>query len=95
VWGALKSHSIEANVAVDRSRAAETWSRGRGAGHVPVQERSTFDSTDAGNIGSRDDGRCAPIPAMRACLVTPLFRNPAARDPGNLVRRSVPLTNAR
>ena len=47
----LKSRSIEADVAVDRSRAAEKWLRGRGAGHVLFKICSTFDSTDAGNIG--------------------------------------------
>ena len=47
----LKSRSIEASVAVSRSRAAESWLRGRGAGHVLFKICSTFDSTDAGNIG--------------------------------------------
>src|SRR5207248_2434371 len=47
----LKSRSIEAGLAVSRSRAAEAWLRGRGAGHVLFKICSTFDSTDAGNIG--------------------------------------------
>ena len=47
----LKSRSIEASVAVERSRAAEKWLRGRGADHVLFKICSTFDSTDAGNIG--------------------------------------------
>ena len=47
----LKSRSIEAPVAVSRSRDAEKWLRGRGAGHVLFKICSTFDSTDAGNIG--------------------------------------------
>ena len=42
----LKSRSIEASEAVSRSRAAETWLRGRGAGHVLFKICSTFDSTD-------------------------------------------------
>src|SRR5207248_2667267 len=47
----LKSRSIEAGLAVARSRAAEKWLRGRGASHVLFKICSTFDSTDAGNIG--------------------------------------------
>ena len=68
----LKSRSIEANLAVTRSRAAEKWLRGRGADHVLFKICSTFDSTDAGNIGPVMD-------ALRAgsgdsiVLVTPAF----------------------
>ena len=47
----LKSRSIEAGIAVERSRAAEKWLRGRGAAHVLFKICSTFDSTDKGNIG--------------------------------------------
>ena len=47
----LKSRSIEAGLAVTRSRAAEKWLRGRGADHVLFKICSTFNSTDAGNIG--------------------------------------------
>ena len=47
----LKSRSIEAGVAVERSLAAEKWMRGRGADHVLFKICSTFDSTDRGNIG--------------------------------------------
>ena len=68
----LKSRSIEAGLAVTRSRAAEKWLRGRGAGHVLFKICSTFDSTDAGNIGPvmdalRDDSGDAIV------LVTPAF----------------------
>lgn len=68
----LKSRSIEAGLAVTKSRAAEKWLRGRGAGHVLFKICSTFDSTDAGNIGPVMD-------ALRAdsgdtiVLVTPAF----------------------
>ena len=68
----LKSRSIEADLAVTRSRAAEKWLRGRGADHVLFKICSTFDSTDAGNIGPVMD-------ALRAdsgdaiVLVTPAF----------------------
>src|SRR6201997_5782874 len=47
----LKSRSIEASIAVERSRAAEKWLRSRGAGHVLLKIFSTFDSTDKGNTG--------------------------------------------
>jgi uncharacterized protein YgbK (DUF1537 family) len=68
----LKSRSIEAGVAVSRSRAAEKWIRSRGADHVLFKICSTFDSTDEGNIGPVMD-------ALRAdsgdaiVLVTPAF----------------------
>ncbi|MCP3471199.1 four-carbon acid sugar kinase family protein [Bradyrhizobium sp. CCGUVB1N3] len=68
----LKSRSIEAGLAVTRSRAADKWLRGRGASHVLFKICSTFDSTDAGNIGPvmdalRDDCDGAIV------LVTPAF----------------------
>lgn len=68
----LKSRSIAAELAVARSREAETWLRQRGADHVLFKICSTFDSTDAGNIGPVMD-------ALRASsddqivLVTPAF----------------------
>ena len=48
---ALKSRSIEASRAVKLSLEADAWLRERGAGHVLFKICSTFDSTDAGNIG--------------------------------------------
>ncbi len=48
---ALKSRSIGALRAVELSLEAEHWLRGRGAGHILFKICSTFDSTDAGNIG--------------------------------------------
>jgi 3-dehydrotetronate 4-kinase len=68
----LKSRSIEAGLAVSRSRSAEKWLRGRGAGHVLFKICSTFDSTDAGNIGPVMDAlRADSGDAM--VLVTPAF----------------------
>jgi 3-dehydrotetronate 4-kinase len=68
----LKSRSIEAGLAVSRSRSAERWLRGRGAGHVLFKICSTFDSTDAGNIGPVMDAlRADSGDAM--VLVTPAF----------------------
>ena len=55
-----------------RSRAAEKWLRGRGADHVLFKICSTFDSTDAGNIGPVMDA-LPPIPGDAIVLVTPAF----------------------
>jgi len=90
----LKSRSIEADAAVERSRAAEKWLRGRGAGHVLFKICSTFDSTDAGNIGPVTDAlRADSTDAI--VLVTPAF--PATGRTiyqGNLFVGSVPLNES-
>ena len=90
----LKSRSIEADLAVTRSRAAEKWLRGRGAGHVLFKICSTFNSTDAGNIGPVMD-------ALRAnsgdaiVLVTPAFPETGRTVyQGNLFVGSVPLNES-
>jgi uncharacterized protein YgbK (DUF1537 family) len=90
----LKSRSIEASLAVARSRGAEKWLRGRGAGHVLFKICSTFDSTDAGNIGPVMD-------ALRAdaddaiVLVTPAFPETGRTVyQGNLFVGSVPLNES-
>ncbi|MDP1868348.1 MAG: four-carbon acid sugar kinase family protein, partial [Bradyrhizobium sp.] len=90
----LKSRSIEAGLAVSRSRAAEKWLRGHGAGHVLFKICSTFDSTDAGNIGPVMD-------ALRAdsgdaiVLVTPAFPETGRTVyQGNLFVGSVPLNES-
>lgn len=90
----LKSRSIEAGLAVSRSRAAETWLRGRGAGHVLFKICSTFDSTDAGNIGPvmdalRADSGDGPV------LVTPAFPETGRTVyQGNLFVGAVPLNES-
>ena len=90
----LKSRSIEAGLAVTRSRAAEKWMRGRGASHVLFKICSTFDSTDAGNIGPVMD-------ALRAdsgdviVLVTPGFAETGRTVyQGSLFVGSVPLNES-
>jgi 3-dehydrotetronate 4-kinase len=90
----LKSRSIEAAVAVTRSRAAEQWLRQRGAAHVLFKIGSTFDSTDAGNIGPvmdalrTDSGE--PI-----VLVTPAFPETGRTVyQGNLFVGSLPLNES-
>ncbi len=90
----LKSRSIEAGLAVTRSRAAEQWLRRRGAGHVMFKICSTFNSTDAGNIGPVMD-------ALRAnsgdaiVLVTPAFPGTGRTVyQGNLFVGAVPLNES-
>ena len=90
----LKSRSIEASQAVSKSRAAEKWIRSRGASHVLFKICSTFDSTDAGNIGPVMD-------ALRAdsgdaiVLVTPAFPETGRTVyQGNLFVGAVPLNES-
>ncbi len=90
----LKSRSIEASKAVARSREADKWLRARGASHVLFKVCSTFDSTDAGNIGPVMD-------ALRAdsgdaiVLVTPAFPGTGRTVyQGNLFVGSVPLNES-
>jgi uncharacterized protein YgbK (DUF1537 family) len=90
----LKSRSIEAGEAVARSRDAEKWLRSRGASHVLFKICSTFDSTDAGNIGPvmdalRDD--CGE----KIVLVTPAFPETGRTVyQGNLFVGLVPLNES-
>jgi len=69
---ALKIRSVPAAHAVAAARAAEQWLRGRGARHVMYKICSTFDSTDAGNIGPVMDALAADA-GERVVLVTPAF----------------------
>ncbi|ULK96539.1 3-oxo-tetronate kinase [Bradyrhizobium sp. I71] len=90
----LKSRSIEAGLAVSRSRAAETWLRGRGAGHVLFKICSTFDSTDAGNIGPVMDALRADS-GEAVVLVTPAFPETGRTVyQGNLFVGAVPLNES-
>src|SRR6202046_5201274 len=90
----LKSRSIEAGLAVSRSRAADKWLRGRGADHVLFKICSTFDSTDAGNIGPVMDAlRADSGDAM--VLVTPAFPETGRTVyQANLFVGSVPLNES-
>ena len=90
----LKSRSIEAGVAVERSRAAEKWLRGRGAHHVLFKVCSTFDSTDAGNIGPVMDALRADS-GEAVVLVTPAFPETGRTVyQGNLFVGAVPLNES-
>jgi 3-dehydrotetronate 4-kinase len=90
----LKSRSIEAGLAVSRSRAAEKWLRGRGAGHVLFKICSTFDSTDAGNIGPVMDALRVDC-GEAVVLVTPAFPETGRTVyQGNLFVGAVPLNES-
>jgi uncharacterized protein YgbK (DUF1537 family) len=90
----LKSRSIAAADAVAASRAAERWLRGRGAAHVMFKICSTFDSTDAGNIGPVMDALQADS-GDAIVLVTPAFPGTARTVyRGNLFVGDVPLNES-
>ena len=90
----LKSRSIEPGLAVSRSRAAEKWLRERGAVHVLFKICSTFDSTDAGNIGPVMDALRADC-GDAIVLVTPAFPETGRTVyQGNLFVGSVPLNES-
>ena len=90
----LKSRSIEAGLAVSRSRAADKWLRSRGAGHVLFKICSTFDSTDAGNIGPVMDALRADCGEANV-LVTPAFPETGRTVyQGNLFVGTVPLNES-
>ncbi len=69
---AMKIRSVAASRAVDAALAAYRWLRARGAGHVLYKICSTFDSTDAGNIGPITDALRVESGADLV-LVTPAF----------------------
>jgi uncharacterized protein YgbK (DUF1537 family) len=90
----LKSRSIEAEVAVERSRAAERWIRARGASHVLFKICSTFDSTDKGNIGPVMDALRADS-GEAIVLVTQAFPETGRTlYQGNLFVGAVPLNES-
>jgi uncharacterized protein YgbK (DUF1537 family) len=90
----LKSRSIEAGLAVSRSRAADEWLRARGAEHVLFKICSTFDSTDAGNIGPVMDALRAES-KDKIVLVTPAFPETGRTVyQGNLFVGAVPLNES-
>ena len=90
----LKSRSIEASLAVTRSREADTWLRARGARHVLFKICSTFDSTDAGNIGPVMDALAGDAGDV-IVLVTPAFpETKRTVYQGNLFVGSAPLNES-
>jgi 3-dehydrotetronate 4-kinase len=91
---AFKSRSIPAEEAIALSRSADRWLRDAGASHVLFKICSTFDSTDAGNIGPVTDALRADCGAS-IVAVTPAF--PGTNRTvfqGNLYVGSVPLNES-
>ncbi|TAU16231.1 four-carbon acid sugar kinase family protein (plasmid) [Rhizobium leguminosarum] len=68
----LKIRSVPASDAVTAASSAERWLRQRGAGHVLYKICSTFDSTDAGNIGPVTEA-LSEAAGAGGVLVTPAF----------------------
>ncbi|WP_065377120.1 3-oxo-tetronate kinase [Ensifer adhaerens] len=68
----LKIRSVAAADAVAAATQAERWLRERGAAHVLYKICSTFDSTDAGNIGPVTEALSAAA-GGGLVLVTPAF----------------------
>ena len=68
----LKIRSVPASDAVTAASSAERWLRQRGAGHVLYKICSTFDSTDAGNIGPVTEA-LSEAAGGGSVLVTPAF----------------------
>ncbi|MDI5928560.1 3-oxo-tetronate kinase [Rhizobium leguminosarum] len=68
----LKIRSVPASDAVTAAASAERWLRQRGAGHVLYKICSTFDSTDAGNIGPVTEA-LSDAAGGGVVLVTPAF----------------------
>ncbi len=69
---ALKSRTIPAGEAVGESLAALEWLRSRGARQILFKYCSTFDSTDAGNIGPVADA-LLDATGSRFTVVCPAF----------------------
>ncbi|ABC94237.1 hypothetical conserved protein (plasmid) [Rhizobium etli CFN 42] len=68
----LKIRSVPASEAVAAATKAERWLRQQGAAHVLYKICSTFDSTDAGNIGPVTEALSAAA-GGGGVLVTPAF----------------------
>jgi 3-dehydrotetronate 4-kinase len=87
----LKIRSIAAIEAVASACAANAWLRARGARHVMYKICSTFDSTDAGNIGPVLDALRADA-GDAIVVVTPAFPETGRTVfQGNLFVGSLPL----
>ncbi|MBY0613787.1 MAG: four-carbon acid sugar kinase family protein [Beijerinckiaceae bacterium] len=91
---ALKSRSIPAAEAVEKSLAANAWLQARGVRHVMFKVCSTFDSTDEGNIGPVMDALGSALNAGTV-IVTPAFPGTGRTVyQGNLFVGSVPLNES-
>jgi uncharacterized protein YgbK (DUF1537 family) len=91
---ALKTRSIKADAAIAKSREAARWLNQQNARHLLFKICSTFDSTDAGNIGPVTEALLADAGAPIA-LVTPAFPETARTVyQGNLFVGAVPLNES-
>ncbi|MGA2487940.1 MAG: 3-oxo-tetronate kinase [Roseiarcus sp.] len=91
---ALKIRSVAAADAVKSARVADAWLRARGVSHVLYKICSTFDSTDAGNIGPVMDSLRADR-KQELTLVTPAFPETGRTVyKGNLFVDDVPLNES-
>ena len=91
---ALKTRSIKADAAIAKSREAARWLKARQARHVLFKICSTFDSTDAGNIGPVTEALLADADSPIA-LVTPAFPETARTVyQGHLFVGAVPLNES-
>lgn len=88
----LKIRSVPAGEAVEKARAAAAFLRTAGARHLLYKVCSTFDSTDAGNIGPMLDAFVEP---GQVALVTPAFPETGRTVyMGNLFVNGVPLNES-
>jgi uncharacterized protein YgbK (DUF1537 family) len=76
---ALKTRSIVADEAVTAALRANDWLRAKGAAHIMFKICSTFDSTDAGNIGP------VTIALREASKAQSVLVTPAFPETGRLV----------
>jgi uncharacterized protein YgbK (DUF1537 family) len=91
---ALKSRSIAAQDAIAQARAAARWLGSQGTGHILFKICSTFDSTDAGNIGPVTEALSADAGGPLV-LVTPAFPETGRTVyQGHLFVGSVPLNES-
>ena len=91
---ALKSRSIPAPEAVEKSLAANAWLHDRQVRHVMFKVCSTFDSTDEGNIGPVMDALRSELRA-KIVIVTPAFPGTGRTVyQGNLFVGNLPLSES-
>src|ERR1700730_4899870 len=91
---AVKIRSVPSQEAVAAARAAHRWLATQGASHVLYKICSTFDSTDAGNIGPVTEALRVDT-ATSVVLVTPAFPETGRTVYlGNLFVGQVPLNES-
>jgi uncharacterized protein YgbK (DUF1537 family) len=71
---ALKSRTIPVAEAIEKSLAALAWLEAAGARQILFKYCSTFDSTDAGNIGPVAEALMAALGPISPCSARPFLR---------------------